>query len=91
MARPKKTSTLTPKQRNDRHNAKLKRFGIKRLYFKASQSEQIMIDRLLSELNQSRDELVLTLLRTKAATHGIFLSDIQAELAYGSNNQEDDS
>ncbi|HHY0551883.1 TPA: hypothetical protein ACVU5P_004202 [Vibrio parahaemolyticus] len=88
MARPKKTKTLSPKQRYDRHEAKLKKFGIKRLYFKASQSEQILIERLLTTLDVGRDELILDLVRTKAATQGIFLSDIQAELSHGSDNKK---
>lgn len=85
MARPKKNRTLSVNERQSRHIEKLKSFGLKRVYFTASQSELILIDRLCKAEGMDKGELFLTLLRRKAASKGIHLKQIQAELSNGSS------
>lgn len=77
----KKKPPLTPKQRSERFDAKMRKFDIKRLYFRASATQRGLIDELkkLCECN-SREELVHMALVRLGAEHGITLADIKEDL-----------
>ncbi|EIK4793168.1 hypothetical protein V8069_004273 [Vibrio parahaemolyticus] len=79
--KPKKDA-LTPQQRWNRHLAKMAKFDIKRQYYRASATQREQISRLQIELGcSSREELVLYAINLLGQQHGIFLKDIQEDLA----------
>lgn len=79
--KPKKNA-LNLHQLWNRHLEKMARFDIKRQCYRASEIQREQIRRLQIELGcGSREELVLYAINLLGQQHGIYLKDIQEDLA----------
>ena len=76
-----KKAPMSSTERSRKEALKLKRFGIKKVYLRASKTQQVLMD-LLIDINgcSSRDELLATLVEKEGRKHGLTLSQINKRL-----------
>lgn len=81
IGRPRKKDKLTGAQRAARHREKLRRFGLNSIALQLTDTERVLLDRLVS-INQcsGRKDLITDLLIAEGKKHGLTLKDIKREL-----------
>ena len=75
-----KKKTLSVNERQARHLASLKKFGIHRTVLKTSTTQTNLMYALMLELGiKSKQELLTTLIEKVGKSHGLFLKDMSKE------------
>lgn len=90
VGRPRKKDKLTGAQRAERHREKLRRFGLNHICLQLTDTERVLLDRLVSIKQCSgRRDLVTDLLMAEGEKHGLTLKDIKRELDEEADQKRD--
>ncbi|QFT40045.1 MULTISPECIES: hypothetical protein [unclassified Vibrio] len=79
--RKRKVPPLSSTERGKRHAKKLAKFGIKRIYFRASETQRELVKQLqIITKCSSREELILDALVAYGHQHGLTLKQMKEDL-----------